>query len=245
MGLGTVHAAATVLFGTCGCGRETIVTDDEAATRANTARFDEIAESWDESPTRKELAQAVGRAILAAAAPGGDERALEFGCGTGLVTALLAPSVGRIVAADNSEGMLDVLRRKTRILGLANVEPRRIDIGREVPEGPFDLIFSGMTMHHIRDVGELLRRLAQRLGPGGCIAVADLEAEDGTFHGDAGGIMHHGFDPKDVVGWLQEAGLERATAHRIYVIHKTGADDREHDYPVFLATARLPGHKPS
>lgn len=214
---------------------------EDKATSANVARFDEIAESWDENPDRTELARAVGRAILAAAAPRGNERALEFGCGTGLVTALLAPAVEHIVAADNSPGMLEVLRRKARELGLGNVEPRRVDVGREVPRGPFDLIFSGMTLHHIDDVAGLLRRLAAELAPGGCIAVADLESEDGTFHGDAEGIMHHGFDANAVVGWLQDAGLAHAAAGRIHVIHKIGADDLEHDYPVFLATATRRG----
>lgn len=213
---------------------------EDAGTRANVARFDEIAATWDESPVRTELARAVGRAIVEAAQPRGTERALEFGCGTGLVTALLAPRLGHVVAADNSGGMLGVLREKASRLGLDNIEPHRMDVGREVPRGPFDLIFSGMTLHHIGDVAGLLRRLAAELAPGGRIAVADLETEDGSFHGEAEGIMHKGFDPQTVVSWLEQAGLEQAAARRIHTVHKTGADEREHDYPVFLATARKP-----
>ncbi len=211
--------------------------NDDLSTRANSARFDEIAAEWDESPTRTKLAQAVGQAILDVAVPSGNERGLEFGCGTGLVTALLAPVLGHVVAADNSEGMLEVLRSKTRVLALENVEPRRVDVGREVPGGPFDLIFSSMTMHHIGDVAGLFRRLAAELAPGGRIAVADLESEDGTFHGDAEGIMHHGFDPAEVIEWLRTAGLQNAQTRRIYVVHKTGGDGLEREYPVFLATA--------
>jgi len=118
-----------------------------AGTQANVARFNEIAATWDESPLRTELAQAVGHAILEAVVPKGTERALEFGCGTGLMTALLAPRLGHVVAADNSAGMLDILRDKMRQLGLDNIEPRRMDVGSEISGGPFDLIFSGMTLH--------------------------------------------------------------------------------------------------
>lgn len=218
--------------------RETAVTGDDSATRANIARFDEIAESWDENRDRTDLARAIGHAILAVTHPHGTARALEFGCGTGLVTALLAPAVGHVVAVDNSPGMLDVLQRKAQALGLDNVEPRRIDVGREVPGGPFDLIFSGMTLHHIEDVAGLLRRLAGELAPGGWIAVADLELENGTFHGNAAGIMHHGFDPREVVRWLESAGLEAIATRRIHIVGKTGADGHEHEYPVFLATAK-------
>lgn len=217
---------------------------EDADTRANVARFDEIAATWDESPVRTELARAVGQAIIETVQPRGTELALEFGCGTGLVTALLAPRLGHVVAADNSGGMLGELREKASRLRLDNIEPHRMDVGREVPHGPFDLIFSGMTLHHIGDVVGLLRRLAAELAPGGRIAVADLETEDGSFHGEAEGIMHNGFDPQTVVSWLQQAGLEQVAARRIHTVHKTGADEREHDYPVFLATARKPpaGH---
>lgn len=216
---------------------------EDAGTRANVARFDEIAATWDESPVRTGLARAVGRAIIESTEPQNTERALEFGCGTGLVTALVAPRLGHVVAADNSEGMLGVLRDKASALGLENIDARRVDVGREVPCGPFDLIFSSMTMHHISDVADLLRRLAGELAPGGSIAVADLEAEDGSFHGEAEGIMHHGFDPDAVVRWLQQAGLAQAASRRIYTVHKTGADEREHDYPVFFATACKPAAK--
>jgi len=214
------------------------VADD--GTRANVARFDEIAATWDESPVRTGLARAVGGAVLDSAAPTGVECALEVGCGTGLVTALVAPSVRHVLAADNSDGMLEVLRGKARELGLDNVEPRRVDVGSETPRGPFDLIYSGMTMHHIADVAGLLRRLAGELAPGGLIAVADLEREDGTFHGEAEGIMHHGFDPEAVAGWLTDAGLEHAATRRIHTVRKEGSDGRERDYGVFMATARKP-----
>ena len=213
-------------------------------TQANVARFDEIAATWDESPVRTGLARAVGQAVLEAAGPTGAEHALEVGCGTGLVTALVAPSVKRVVGADNSEGMLEVLRDKAQTLGLDNVEAVRVDIGHDVPRGPFDLIYSGMTMHHIADVAGLLGRLAGALAPGGLIAVADLESEDGTFHGEAEGIMHHGFDPAAVARWLTDAGLEGAATRRIHSVRKEGADGREHDYPVFMATARKPAHRP-
>lgn len=212
----------------------------DEVTRANVARFDEIAATWDESPVRAGLARAVGGAVIEAAAPTGEEIGLEIGCGTGLVTAFVAPFVKRVVAVDNSEGMLDVLRGKVREIGLDNVQPRRTDIGSVVPRGPFNLIYSGMTMHHIADVASLLHRLADELAPGGLIAVADLESEDGTFHGEAEGIMYHGFDPAEVAHWLIEAGLEQASTHRIHTVHKAGSDRRERDYPVFMATARKP-----
>ncbi|HDK02847.1 MAG TPA: class I SAM-dependent methyltransferase [Gammaproteobacteria bacterium] len=212
--------------------------NEDAVTRLNVERFNAVAGSWDENPVRVELAQAVARAIGEAVPPTAQTRAMEFGCGTGLVTALLAPGLGHVVAVDSAAGMLDVLRTKVRELGLDNVEPLEMDLAQSLPEGPFDLIFSGMTLHHIEDVPALLARLRGLLAPGGHVALADLEREDGTFHGDAPGIMHHGFDPSSVAGWLAEAGFDEVHTRRVHVVRKTGSDDRPREYPVFLADAR-------
>lgn len=214
----------------------------ETHSQLNIDRFNDIAASWDEHPGRVETAQAVARAMLEVLGLRGDERALEFGCGTGLVTALLASSLRHVTAADSAPGMLEVLERKRSELGLDNVETLRADLSVETPTGAFDLIFSSMTLHHIKDVEALFRRLAGMLAPGGRVALADLEAEDGTFHGpDKPGIAHNGFERADIEAWLRAAGLEDVRLTTAHVVHKVGADDRPHDYPIFLATARKPG----
>jgi trans-aconitate methyltransferase len=209
-------------------------------SEANRERFDDIASSWDEDPRRVGMARAIARAILEAVRPTGTERALEFGAGTGLLTALLAPSLGEVLAVDNSAGMLAVLDNKRGELGLANVRTQQSDLSRETPPGPFDVIFSSMTLHHIQDVEGLLARLAGLLAPRGHLAVADLDQEDGSFHGEAQGIAHHGFERAVVERWLRSAGLEEIAIGTAHVMRKAGADGRPREYPIFLATARKP-----
>jgi ubiquinone/menaquinone biosynthesis C-methylase UbiE len=212
----------------------------ESLSDANRARFDNIAGSWDEDPRRAEMARAIAEAILQTVQPKGTERALEFGAGTGLVTALLAPSLGEVLAVDSSAGMLEVLERKRAELGLANVRTQRGDLSQEIPAGAFDLVFSSMTLHHILDVESLLARLAKILTPGGYLALADLDRENGSFHGDVEGVAHHGFERAAVKRWLGAAGLEDIAITTAHVVRKSGADGEPRDYPVFLATARKP-----
>ena len=50
--------------------------------------------------------------------------ALESGCGTGLVTALLAPELGSVLATDLSPGMLAMLDEKKAAEGWRMWEPR-------------------------------------------------------------------------------------------------------------------------
>ena len=208
--------------------------------QANADRFNAVATSWDTDPARAERARAIARAIVGAIPLTGRERMMEVGSGTGILTALLAPSVGEVLAVDGSAGMLEVLRTKARELHLDNVRALEADLSEGVPEGPFDLIVSAMTMHHIEDVPELLRGLSGVLAPGGHLAIADLEEEDGSFHADLTGIAHFGFRPEAFAQWLEEAGLEQAQIHPAHVMEKTAGDGKRRRYPIFLATARRP-----
>jgi len=218
------------------------MSEPHATSRASAAHFDTAASTWEEDPGRTALARAVANAILEAIPFAGTERAMEFGCGTGLVTGLLAPSVGHLLATDNSAGMLDVLRRKLRELGIRNVEPMEADLAQRMPAGPFDFVFSSMTLHHIEDVAGLVARVHDALAPGGRVAFADLAKEDGSFHGpDVPGVMHHGFEPAELERWLEAAGFADVRVRIAHRMSRTRADGSTREYPVLLVTARRPG----
>ena len=206
----------------------------------NRERFDAIATGWDDNPTRRALASGVAAAIAAAVPLQADWQALEYGCGTGLVGAALAPKVGGMLACDVSPGMLAVLEQKARAAGLGHLHTRVLDLTREPPPAQrFELIFSSMTMHHIPDVAALVRTFHGMLKPGGWLALADLDAEDGSFHGgDAQGVMHKGFDRDALQADLRAAGFRETRARTAHTVAKTAADGRVNHYPVFLITAR-------
>ena len=200
-----------------------------------TSPFDERAQTWDEQPRRVQLAADIFAALERAIPLRPDMAALDYGAGTGLLTLALAPRVRRITAVDSSRGMLDVLARKAQAAGLGNVVRLLADFAEDPPPpGPYDLVTSAMTLHHVADIGGLLRIFFRLLGDGGVLALADLDAEDGTFHEQTAGIHHFGFDRAALSAQLAAAGfadIRFTTAARI-------AKARE--YPVFLATARKP-----
>ena len=128
-----------------------------------------------------------------------DMNTMDFGAGTGLVTLALLPCVARVTAMDTSGEMLRVLDKKLKALRIANVHTMLHESGKTpLPAAAFDLIVSSMVLHHISDVPEALRRLRPCLRPGGWIALADLDTEDGTFHSDSTGVFHHGFDRGEI-----------------------------------------------
>ncbi len=196
-------------------------------------RFDESAATWDDQPRRVKMAQDVAAAIAGRVALSRDLDVLDFGCGTGLLTLALRPLVRSVTGVDTSRGMLDVLRAKLLDRGLSGVETVLLepDGPPSLPPGPFDLVVSSMTAHHVRDLAPLFREFRLRLRPRGRVALADLDREDGTFHDDPDGVIHLGFARDEVTSLLRDAGFDDLAVATAAVVHK---NDRE--YPIFLVT---------
>jgi 2-polyprenyl-3-methyl-5-hydroxy-6-metoxy-1,4-benzoquinol methylase len=197
--------------------------------------FDQEAAQWDANPGRVKLAGDVADAMIRAVSPAKDQDALDFGCGTGLVTLKLQPLVKSITGMDSSRGMLAALESKVAGQGLSNVRTQFLDLeqGGKV-EGHYHLIVSSMTLHHVPDPAALISQLAGALLPGGTLAVADLDTEDGSFHGDNTGVLHLGFDRARIKGLFERAGLSAVRDVTAAVVAKEIEGKGRRDFPVFL-----------
>jgi len=198
--------------------------------------FDAAAAEWDEKPLRVKLAQDIANAISAALPLSKTWDAMDFGCGTGLVTLNLASRLGSIVGIDSSPKMVERLNAKASEQGFSNARGECRDMERgELPDGRYHLITSAMTMHHIPEIAPLLTALRNLLHPGGRIALADLEAENGSFHEHSTGVFHHGFSHEEITQLLIRSGFCDITVSTVAEVIKG-----ESAYPVFLATAIAP-----
>src|SRR5512133_882385 len=90
--------------------------------------FDERAKEWDSDPKKVERARAVADAIRKTIRLSNRMNALEYGCGTGLLSFALQSDLGCITLADTSQGMLDVLSEKITNAGVGNMHPLRLDL---------------------------------------------------------------------------------------------------------------------
>jgi 2-polyprenyl-3-methyl-5-hydroxy-6-metoxy-1,4-benzoquinol methylase len=196
--------------------------------------FDVSALQWDEEPRRVKLAGEIASAIQDTIHFSPEWDALDFGCGTGLVTLQLAPNLRSITGVDSSSGMLDRLNTKIQTSGFSNVQTELCELTQgDLPAGMFHLITSAMTLHHIEEIAPLILSLKSLLHPGGWIALADLETEDGSFHEDHTGVFHHGFSIQELTDMLKKTGFSS-----ISINAATNVVKGNRSYPVLLATAQ-------
>jgi ubiquinone/menaquinone biosynthesis C-methylase UbiE len=196
--------------------------------------FDERAATWDDEPTVARARAVAG--IIADAVPlGGATRLLEYGAGTGLAAQFLAPHVGSVTLADPSAGMRAVAAEKVAS-GVLPAETRVWDLNlddNEPPAEQFDLIVTVLALHHVADVPQVLAKLAGMLSAAGRLCIVDLEAEDGSFHGDMDGVAH-GFAEATLTADLTAAGMTCDYRRGVYEIDKEGQP-----YPLFLAVCAI------
>lgn len=203
--------------------------------------FDRSATQWDKEPHRIALMKAIGEAILREAKPTSQMDVLDYGCGTGLVGLFLLPHVRSVTGADSSPGMLEVLRNKIRDGCISTMKVMPLDLEKQpVPAARFHLLVTSMVMHHIADIGRVLRAFHELLLPGGMICIADLDSEPGIFHPDeaAAGVHHHGFDRFQFERELEAAGFKKITTTTAHVVQKPAPSGVLHKFPVFLIVAQ-------
>jgi ubiquinone/menaquinone biosynthesis C-methylase UbiE len=204
---------------------------------APAGHFDNKAREWDSNPVFQDRAHKIADAIRAAVKLNPGMAALDYGCGTGLLSFPLKDELGRITLKDTSAGMLDVLREKIAEQGVTNMTVRQTDLTCDpLPDERYDLIYSSMTLHHIPHTDHILEVFHTLLNPGGALCIADLDEEDGSFHG-AGFDVHHGFDRNALEQKTRKAGFGTVGFSNVFEIVKQ-QENGERAYPVFLMVAR-------
>jgi ubiquinone/menaquinone biosynthesis C-methylase UbiE len=138
----------------------------------------------------------------------------DLGCGTGAMSAALAPFVGRVVAIDNSAAMLSAAKR--RLTGVDNVELRRGDLEQlPLADGTLDAATLTLVLPYLPAPLDVLREVARVVKPGGRVLVTDLLPHDREQFRQQLGQVWLGFSEAQVQGWLEDAGFDRVRVHQM------------------------------
>lgn len=203
----------------------------------DSAHFDSKARQWDENPVFQERANQIAAAIQAAIPLNRSMQALDYGSGTGMLSFPLRAQLGQITLKDTSPGMLAVAAEKIAVWGANNMSTRLMDLtAAALPNERYDLIYSSMTLHHVPDTRAILATFHALLNPGGWLCIADLDQEDGSFHGIQVQV-HHGFDRTALAELMRAAGFVNISFQTVFEITKE-LPEGPRAYPVFLMLAR-------
>jgi len=197
----------------------------------NTDHFKYKSKSWDMSSMRVQNAKSIANLIVNNIDFKDSMQVMDLGAGTGLLSYFIAPHVSKIIAVDNSPSMLEEFENKASEFD-SETEVIQADISKDDLHRTFDGIISSMTIHHVEDTKALFSKLYNILNDGGFIAIADLDAEDGSFHSDNTGVHHHGFDRKELETIAKEAGFKNIKFDLASTINKPHCA-----FTVFLMTA--------
>jgi len=194
--------------------------------------FSHKAQDYDRLKSRTQNVENIGAGIVRAISLTKSMHIMDFGSGTGLLLANVAPHVGKITAVDVSSSMNEVLRAKMDQID-CDLALKELDLTKETINNQFHGIISSMTIHHIEDVEAIFSKFYSLVSDGGFVAIADLDAEDGSFHTSDTGVFHLGFDRKEFVAIAENAGFKNVKIETVSTAEKpTGS------YPIFLLTAQ-------
>ena len=193
--------------------------------------FNEKAKEWDQNEMVLQLSKGTSSAILENINFNAQMQVMDFGAGTGLITAQVAPHVNSITAVDISQSMLDQLEEKTNLKD--KVKTVCQDITKQPLEQKFDVIMSAMAMHHVEDTSLLIQRFSEHMNSGAKVALADLDSEEGDFHpAEIEGVYHDGFDRDALQSILEKNNFKDVKFVTAHTVNK-----EVKSYPVFLVTA--------
>jgi len=131
----------------------------------------------------------------------------DLGCGTGQVSAALAPFVKQIIAVDGSAAMLQAARR--RLQSFDNVELRRGDLeSLPIDAGLLDAATLVLVLHHVPAPEEALADVARVVKPGGRLLIVDMLPHDRESYRQQMGHVWLGFSEEHTRRLLVDAGFD-------------------------------------
>ena len=131
----------------------------------------------------------------------------DLGCGTGPVSAALAPFVARVIAVDASAAMLQAARK--RLQHLDNIDLRRGELeALPIDDGRLDLATIMLVLHHVPAPAEAIGEVARVLKPGGRLVVVDMLPHDRDVYRQQMGHVWLGFSEDHTREMLAEAGFD-------------------------------------
>lgn len=174
--------------------------------------FEKMASRYD-TQERVQIAGIIAAEIRGEMAGIRGGRALDYGCGTGLIGLALIDLFDSMLFVDTSPQMLERVKEKIAAEGTESAETLCGDFCAE-PRADIraDCILLSQVLLHVREYPLLLRRLYAMLNDGGQLIIVDFDKNEGIVSD----MVHNGFEQDALAQLLHEIGFSTANARTFY-----------------------------
>lgn len=192
--------------------------------------FHQMANHYD-TPERIQLAATIRSAVEKEfSAQTHDQKLIDYGGGTGLVTLPFASRFNEVIIIDSAAGMLAMADKKIKEAKQANVRTVEVDATMVLPEEKADIILLSLVLLHIPETKVILKQLSQMLHPSGKLYIVDFDKNEKIQHPN----VHNGFDHEELREQLKLAGFKPLS---IETFHHGKNLFMKQDASLFLAIA--------
>ncbi|WP_315067752.1 class I SAM-dependent methyltransferase [uncultured Clostridium sp.] len=173
--------------------------------------FDEVASNWDNM--RNDFFSDEVR-LVAYKTANVEERkvAADIGAGTGFITEGLINKNVKVIAVDQSEEMLNLLKNK-----FSNYKDLKCiqGVGEDLPieDNSVDYVFANMFLHHVENPSLVIKEIQRILKSGGKLVITDLDKHNFEFLKTEQYDVWMGFDRNNIIEWFEDAGLKNVTVN--------------------------------
>ncbi len=169
--------------------------------------FDRVATRWDQM-RREFFSENVRETAFAVAKLQKGKLAADIGAGTGFITEGLLRRGLRVIAVDQSQEMIAVMKEKFKVFPRVDYRPGE-STALPIEDNTVDYVFANMYLHHVQFPPAAIKEMARILKPGGKLIITDLDEHEFEFLRSEQHDRWLGFKREDLQRWFTRAGLSR------------------------------------
>ena len=202
--------------------------------------FDSVATNWDDM-RKGFFRENVRKKAFETAHIQPGKTAADIGAGTGFIAEDLIRRGLHVIAVDQSEAMLEVLKNK--LPPSSRIDLRTGEAGNlPIDDNYVDYVFANMYLHHVLDPADAIKEMIRILKPGGVLVITDMDKHSFVHLKSEHHDRWMGFERADVHRWLETAGLKTVRVRCIDELCCAKSSDGKETarVSIFIASGKKP-----